>query len=664
MQLEIDHPTDIIFEWIPYNQFEDIKEIRKGNLATATWKDGSLYWNSKNKEYLRYSDEIITLKYFDSEEFENERLLNKVLNEYSIKESKISKIYGISQDPITKDYLLILYNNYLKKFCIECGEQYTDINMNWCKPCKVNYLENNNINSTSVNEIIDNFIYTMQLKINEPEDKILEWIPYDQLSDINYIKEIKKDTLATAIWKNGSLYWNSKNKEYIRNSDEIVVLEYFDGEKFYSKRVLSEVLIKYSIKEYSINKIYGISQDSVTKDYILILNIKYLRKFCVNCVEQYTDENILCKINNQREYFITWTSGNEKIDNFIREMLLKIDVYKDIFFEWIPYNQFSDIEKIDQGGFATVYSAMWKDGPFRYYKDKNEWIRDSDKKVALKCLNNSQNITNGFLNEVKAYLIYNPDKILRVYGISQDPDTKNYIMVLQYAEGRNFNYWMNNNSKYFNWLIKLKVLSSIISGLKEIHQKQMVHRDFHIGNILFKEIHLFTSNYISDMGLCGEIGNIDETNIYGVVPYVAPEVLRGKTYTQAADIYSFDICKGIRPEINELEAPKCYIDLMKKCWDSNPINRPNASEIEKFIILFHNSYCKNEIKRDDNDQIEEQFKEAEKYRSTNRNIKSTFHPQAIYTSRLLNSFTKDLPEYIDDYTQCINNRTECLDCAI
>ncbi|UZO16635.1 uncharacterized protein OCT59_008016 [Rhizophagus irregularis] len=568
MQLEIDHPTDIIFEWIPYNQFEDIKEIRKGNLATATWKDGSLYWNSKNKEYLRYSDEIITLKYFDSEEFENERLLNKVLNEYSIKESKISKIYGISQDPITKDYLLILYNNYLKKFCIECGEQYTDINMNWCKPCKVNYLENNNINSTSVNEIIDNFIYTMQLKINEPEDKILEWIPYDQLSDINYIKEIKKDTLATAIWKNGSLYWNSKNKEYIRNSDEIVVLEYFDGEKFYSKRVLSEVLIKYSIKEYSINKIYGISQDSVTKDYILILNIKYLRKFCVNCVEQYTDENILCKINNQREYFITWTSGNEKIDNFIREMLLKIDVYKDIFFEWIPYNQFSDIEKIDQGGFATVYSAMWKDGPFRYYKDKNEWIRDSDKKVALKCLNNSQNITNGFLNEVKAYLIYNPDKILRVYGISQDPDTKNYIMVLQYAE----------------------VLSSIISGLKEIHQKQMVHRDFHIGNILFKEIHLFTSNYISDMGLCGEI--------------------------------------------------------------------------EKFIILFHNSYCKNEIKRDDNDQIEEQFKEAEKYRSTNRNIKSTFHPQAIYTSRLLNSFTKDLPEYIDDYTQCINNRTECLDCAI
>ncbi|CAB4441659.1 unnamed protein product [Rhizophagus irregularis] len=466
------------------------------------------------------------------------------------------------------------------------------------------------------------------------------------------------------------------------NPDEAVVLEYFDFKEFVTDKVLKE----YSIKSYSNKKIYGISQDPITKDYLLILSNKYLGKFCVNCIEQCTDKTILCQINQEIKYdFINWISGNEKIDNFIREVLLKIDVCKDILFEWVPYNQFSDIEKIDQGGFATVYSAIWKDGPLRYM---SYWTRDSDKKVALKCLNNSQNITNEFLNEVKAYLIYNPDKILRVYGISQDPDTKNYIMVLQYAEGRNFNYWMNNNSKYFNWLIKLKVLSSIISGLKEIHQKQMVHRDFHIGNILFKEIHLFTSNYISDMGLCGEIGNIDETNIYGVMPYVAPEILRGKPYTQAADIYSFgmimyfvatgkqpfshcahdhllviDICKGIRPEINELEAPKCYIDLMKKCWDSNPVNRPNASEIEKFIISFHNSYCRK--KRDDNDEIEEQFKEAEKYRNTNRIIKSTFHPQAIYTSRLLNSFTKDLPEYIDDYThQCINNRTECLDCAI
>ena len=91
---------------------------------------------------------------------------------------------------------------------------------------------------------------------------------------------------------------------------------------------------------------------------------------------------------------------------------------------------------------------------------------------------------------------------------------------------------------------------------------------------------------------------MDPTKICGVMPYVAPEVLRGKPYTQAADIYSFgmvmyfvatgrqpfddrahdqvlalNICNGIRPEINEKEAPKFYIDLMKNCWDPDPDKR-------------------------------------------------------------------------------------------
>jgi serine/threonine protein kinase len=92
-------------------------------------------------------------------------------------------------------------------------------------------------------------------------------------------------------------------------------------------------------------------------------------------------------------------------------------------------------------------------------------------------------------------------------------------------------------------------------------------------------------------------------------------VLRGKSYTQAADIYSFgmimyfaktgrqpfdnhahdgilayDICNRIRPEINESEVPKCYIDLMKKCWDSDPKNRPDSTEIYEILLQFCKSY--------------------------------------------------------------------------
>ena len=92
-------------------------------------------------------------------------------------------------------------------------------------------------------------------------------------------------------------------------------------------------------------------------------------------------------------------SGNEKINNLIQEMQLKIYSYNDIVFEWIPYNQFSNIKEIGRGGFATVYSAIWKDGQLKY--DTKKYVKSSpNKKVALKCLHDSQNITNEFLNEV------------------------------------------------------------------------------------------------------------------------------------------------------------------------------------------------------------------------------------------------------------------------
>ncbi|UZO11842.1 uncharacterized protein OCT59_003398 [Rhizophagus irregularis] len=147
-------------------------------------------------------------------------------------------------------------------------------------------------------------------------------------------------------------------------------------------------------------------------------------------------------------------------------------------------------------------------------------------------------------------------------------------MVFQYAKGGNFNHWVNGNYEYFNWRDKLTALLNIINGLKEIHQKNIVHRDFHTGNILLLNLTDVSSNWItiSDMGLCGEVGNIDETKIYGVMPYVAPEVLRRMSYTQESDIYSF-----------------------------------------------------------------------------------ATHPQAIYTSKLLNPFTEDLPEY-NDNSQCLDER--------
>src|SRR2546423_144848 len=159
--------------------------------------------------------------------------------------------------------------------------------------------------------------------------------------------------------------------------------------------------------------------------------------------------------------------------------------------------------------------------------------------------------------------------------------------------------------------------------------------------------------------------------IYGVLPYIAPEVLHGYQYTKAADIYSFGIvmnefiseetpynniphdhilavkiCEGLRPKISE-DTPKLFADLIMKCWDAKSDNRPTAKELHQ--ILYKWWYYKN----DRDSEIYFQIKECEKIRenklknnpSENKSKNVQTHPQAIYTSRLFNF--KNLPEPVN-----------------
>jgi hypothetical protein len=138
------------------------------------------------------------------------------------------------------------------------------------------------------------------------------------------------------------------------------------------------------------------------KDYILVLQNIY----CDKCGKEFTDKSYenwckSCHINNLEKNFTSWASGNEKIDNLIQEMQSKINSNEDIVFEWIPYDQFCNIKEMDKGGFSKIYSETWINSPLMC--EAHKYTRNS-KMVALKCLNNSQNISSEFLNEVRIFL--------------------------------------------------------------------------------------------------------------------------------------------------------------------------------------------------------------------------------------------------------------------
>ncbi|GBC40459.2 kinase-like domain-containing protein [Rhizophagus irregularis DAOM 181602=DAOM 197198] len=167
--------------------------------------------------------------------------------------------------------------------------------------------------------------------------------------------------------------------------------------------------------------------------------------------------------------------------------------------------------------------------------------------------------TKRFMNEIMLHNKVKMDNnaIVRLYGITQDPKTKNYIMVLEYAE--------------------------------------------------------------------------DGT----------PEILRGQNYTTAADIYSFGIvmyevisglppyhdlnhdnnlaikvCKGIRPRFN-IKVPQLIVHLIKKCLDSNPLNRPTAEDI--YNILLRWQYEPNDKQTI---ELQAQIKEADEINNNSSNSES------------------------------------------
>ena len=123
-------------------------------------------------------------------------------------------------------------------------------------------------------------------------------------------------------------------------------------------------------------------------------------EYCEKCGKQYklSHKNWCkpCQINYLKENLLNW-SRNGKIDNLVQEMQSNVNKSADIIFEWIPYSQFNDIKEIDEGHFTM---AIWKDGPLHYDSSKKGYIREQNKKVSLKSLHNSTNITNEFLREV------------------------------------------------------------------------------------------------------------------------------------------------------------------------------------------------------------------------------------------------------------------------
>ena len=80
-EMRYESTSDYVFEWIPYNQFINIKKTEENDFITAysaTWKDGPLNWNERNKKYARDSNRTVALKRLHGSQNSIDFVINEV----------------------------------------------------------------------------------------------------------------------------------------------------------------------------------------------------------------------------------------------------------------------------------------------------------------------------------------------------------------------------------------------------------------------------------------------------------------------------------------------------------------------------------------------------------------------------------------------------------
>src|SRR6266496_3892466 len=92
---------------------------------------------------------------------------------------------------------------------------------------------------------------------------------------------------------------------------------------------------------------------------------------------------------------------------------------------------------------------------------------------------------------------------LKFYGITKDPETKEFMMIIQFASQGNLRCFLSNNFNNILWKNKILYLYNLRADLEYLHGLGYFYKDFHSGNILQIAESDGTVSYISDFGLSG-----------------------------------------------------------------------------------------------------------------------------------------------------------------
>ena len=190
-------------------------------------------------------------------------------------------------------------------------------------------------------------------------------------------------------------------------------------------------------------------------------------------------------------------------------------------------NRYEIIEKIGNGGMATVYKSLDK---------------VLNRKVAIKVLkaeySNDQEFIKRFQIEAQSAASLSHPNIVSIYDVANEADT--HYIVMELIEGVTLKDKITENEK-IEWKQAVEIASQIASGLAQAHKNHIIHRDIKPHNIIMTKE---GTAKITDFGIAKAVttSTINASgSTLGSVHYFSPEHARGGYTDEKSDIYSLGV---------------------------------------------------------------------------------------------------------------------------
>lgn len=193
-------------------------------------------------------------------------------------------------------------------------------------------------------------------------------------------------------------------------------------------------------------------------------------------------------------------------------------------------NNFSDANKLGQGGFGIVYKGTLSDG----------------QEIAIKRLSiNSNQGETEFKNEIMLTGKLQHRNLVRLLGFCFA--RRERLLIYEFVPNKSLDYLIFDPNKRasLNWEIRYSIIRGIARGLLYLHEDSrlpVVHRDLKTSNILLdKEL----NPKISDFGMA-RLFEINQTQantstIVGTFGYMAPEYIKHGQFSIKSDVFSFGV---------------------------------------------------------------------------------------------------------------------------